>query len=520
MVESVKFSPVNFQASLLSNVKNARPAEIKQDVQAPQIEERTGAEALSNYNKVNITKPQEKENILLQYGITPSDIKPLEKDFVSNPKVLNSSGNTDYYEARNGDISTIYRTVDGGEALSSIIEVNNTNGNKIREDMFDEKGNPFGLVEYNPETGIRKKYTSFDSESHSPVSVLVFDDKGEAIKSTLLEKDGSPKMVKIKEEGSDGGCYNIYKYEHGQLHYKFTETPDGTPIETTRYAMGKPVQTFVPGQSPVINTTDFDYKTLEYLKPSDIGNLETDVSKLDGTKKFRSNNTLEEVTVQDGNVNRTYLLDETGNKIKEIKETEKDTPTRTIFYDTETNTIDYLEEILANGESKKVKNTYFVNGKPDCVSEVTTDKDGNTMRSNILLNKDGNVSGYGIENSADGYCAMYTVNKNGELIDIKEIKNDKLIDKYYHDTVEQIENIADKPGVADNFKKALDDPSWTKVYVADRNVVTVSNPNMKDGASYDIFPNGTVYTYSGWGNQSIIMNSNEETAKIFDQYKK
>ena len=133
--------------------------------------------------------------------------------------------------------------------------------------------------------------------------------------------------------------------------------------------------------------------------------------------------------------------------------------------------------------------------------------------------EDGKPRAYSVENKADNYFVDYTLNKNGELIDIREMKKEKLLDEYYHETIGHTENIADKPGAADAFKKALEDPAWKKVYIKDRNVVAVSYPNMMDGACYDIFPNGTVYTYSGWGSNYIIMNSNEETANVFNQYK-
>lgn len=533
MVDFVNFSQINFEGStnLIEQFK-AKQAETNTQ-SAPEAKPITasGAEALSTYNKITVkptgTKPATTENIEDKIIAQIAELKPaeptkLDKDFLANFKgddVKNSDGLHSYYEEKNGNISKIYNAIDG--KVSDIIEVNNETGNKIRKEAIDENGVTTAISEFNPETGHEVKYTSFNEKTQKPAFISESSDDGQFRKSVSYDENGGIKYIHLHDDGIDGGQNIHYEFENGKLANSTSEAPDGTALETHKYFNGKDVSVVKNKLYPVINNTGLDFSKLE-MKPAELGNVELDPTKVDGEKKFRSNGTLESITVKDGNIERRYNMDYTGKKLGEIAETENGKDKRNIVFDEDSGKLDYINEYGDDGKISQM--TYFNDdGKPSDV----TDCNGKLLNGKVVdtyFTPDGKVSGYDISKEGGDVETSVRFNKEGELISVKEYYTEngslKEKDNYYHETIRLVENKTESPNnekSVEHFNSTLSNPAWSKKFYPDTNTVLVKQDNVKDGVEYEIFSNGTVRSISGWGKDAIIMNSNEKLANLFKE---
>lgn len=527
-----KISAISFKSSLLENLKNSQQIDSAKNSEPPSTginnseksvqNTASGAEALANYNKAGISGSTQLSEQIKPYKLEASEQKPADKDFISKTKVT-TSDNIVYYEDTNGDITTIYRGIDDSDILSTRIEINNKTGNRIREDVYDKDGNTRSIVEYNPETGIRKKCTCFNDENYKPDFIAEYDDDGKCTVSNAFDNDGKLTRVKYLDKGVDGNSEVYYELDEPKIAYRYLIDKNGNKLETAKYVNGQERKAFKHIQPPVINTTGVDYKEISNLTPAELGDIELDISKVDGEKIYRSNNTLEEIKTKVGNLERNYTLDETGNKLKGIYETENGKLKRTITIDNEFGNVDSVYEVFEDTDDKyHSKTTLFnENGQVYNIRETIEEKPDKSESRSVTFDNDGDIAVYGITNKKDKTDIMFSVNKNGDLIDIKEWEaNDKLHNEFYHDTIAHSENIADKPDADKFFNDALNDDKWEKQYIEKDNCVTLTCPDLKDGAVYHIFENGTVACHSCWtGDSTIIKNSNEEIAKIFDEIK-
>ena len=526
-----KVSGISFQSSLLENLKNAQqidvgknsaPASTGNNENSTTVEQNSGlgVEALSNYNRANISKNSQLAEAIKPYILEPLEAKPVEKDFKNKTKVTPADDSV-YYEDVNGDITTIYHSIDGSDILSTRIEVNNKTGNKIREDVYDKDGNPMSVVVFNPETGIRKKCTCFNDVNHKPDFISEYNDDGECTVSNFYDNDGKLTDLSYLDKGADGNSKIYYEIKDAKIAYRHHEDINGNRIETVKYVNGQEKKAFKPVHPPVINTTNIDYKF--DIKPLDIGDIELDISKINGEKIYRSNSTLEEIKTKIGNLERNYIIDDTGNKITGIYETENGKFKRRITIDSEFGTVDTILEVLEDSDDKYHSKRTCFDEKGNVVNiwETLEEKPDTSEMKGINFDKYGNISSYFIENRIDKTHTAFEVNENGELIDISKWEEyDKLHNEFYHDVIDHSENIADKPDADKNFNEALNDEKWEKKYDSEDNCVTMTCPQLKDGPVYHIFDNGTVACHSCWtGDNTIIKNSNEETAKIFNEIK-
>ena len=536
MLDSVKFSQVNFKGStnLIEQFKEKQNRTEQSGAQNNVTPPQTGAEALSNYNRAAIAQApastnNKKKNVEAELLAKFSDLKPAEpikidQNFMTNfkgDKVTGSDGIVEYYEEKSGDISKIYFVFDN--KVSTAYEVNNKTGNMIREDLFDKDGKPISVIEYNPETGIAKKYTSYDLDNGKLNSVAEYDDKGDCVRSVIYDTNtGNISRIFEHDKGIDGGADIHYEFENGKLVTKKIESPlDGNTLEATRFVDGKELKTIKTKLYPVINNSDIDFSKIN-LQPSTPGNVELDVSKVNGEKKFRSNNTLESITVKDGNITRIYNMDATGNKLDNIEEKENDIMKRSIRINKETGKLDSIDEFDAQGHN--IKSTYFnKNGKPEGVYETPSGGQDGVMRR-VVYYDDGKLRGYDI---SDGKTFdlkhTFRFDKSGNLIEHMEYNEDgKSKDRYYNEMIDFVENKTEDPKNAESiewFRKLLANPNCEKTYIPQANIIRIKEKGLFDGMEYEVFSNGTVRAYSNWGNNAIIMNSNEEMIKLFNDCK-
>ena len=536
MLDSVKFSQVNFKGStnLIEQFKEKQNLTEQSGAQNNVTPPQTGAEALSNYNRAaiaqtpvsaNIKEKNVEAELLAKFSdLKPAELLKLDPNFLTNfkgDKVTGSDGIVEYYEEKNGDISKIYFVNDN--KISTAYEVNNKTGNMIREDLFDKDGKPISVIEYNPETGIAKKYTSYDLDNGKLNSVAEYDNKGDCVRSVIYDtKTGNISRIFEHDKGIDGGADVHYNFENGKLVTKKIESPlDGNTLEATRFVDGKELKTIKTKLYPVINNSDIDFSKIN-LQPSTPGNVELDVSKVNGEKKFRSNNTLESITVKDGNITRIYNMDATGNKLDNIEEKENDIMKRSIRINKETGKLDSIDEFDAQGHN--IKSTYFnKNGKPEGVYETPSGGQDGVMRR-VVYYDDGKLRGYDI---SDGKTFdlkhTFRFDKSGNLIEHMEYNEDgKTKDPYYNEMIDFVENKTEDPKNAESiewFRKLLANPNCEKTYIPQANIIHIKEKGLFDGMEYEVFSNGTVRAYSNWGNDAIIMNSNEEMIKLFNDCK-
>ena len=76
----------------------------------------------------------------------------------------------------------------------------------IREDLFDKDGKPLSVLEYNPETGMVNKYTSFDLDTGKLNSVAEYDGSGNCVRSVIYDTNtGNISRIFEHDKGIDGG---------------------------------------------------------------------------------------------------------------------------------------------------------------------------------------------------------------------------------------------------------------------------------------------------------------------------
>lgn len=526
MTGSINFSQINFQGStnLLEQFKTKQSSQNNSSAPAAKPLTASAADALANYNKASvITTPDFKPSAdkasdidNSEFYIEPAKPKSIDKDFIANfkgEKVLTSLGTTAYYEEKDGDISKIYVANSEGK-VSTALEVNNKTGKILREDAYAENENPIMVTEYNPETGMKSKYSSFNKDTGKPEVVVLYNEKGEFIKNACYGEDGKIQHALKTDKGVDGAVDISYEFENGLLKTKFVRETDGSPLETTIFADGKEIQTIKNVKVPVINNTEFDYSKVD-LKPSELGNIETDITKVNGEKKFRSNNTLEEIRVKDGNKETVYTMDLTGNRLVDITEWENDKQKRSIRFKDEDGGLECITEYGNEGPDKS---THFDKDcKPDAVSEYRNDNYQGDLRD-VFFYPDGKIKGYNFLDKDGNLKALFRMDKEGHLIEVNEFKDGKCTDEHFYKLIDKVENKTSEPDNAkkvESFKARLTDSNWSKKYNPQTNSIYMKQNGLIDGLEYEVFSNGTVMEHGCWVKPAVIMNSNQEIADFF-----
>lgn len=532
MVDFVNFSQVNFKGStnLIEQFKAKQSETNTQSAPEAKPITASGAEALSTYNKITVkptgTKPATTENIedkiIAQIAeLKPSEPTKLDNDFIANFKgddVKTSNGSHAYYEEKNGNSSKIYQVFEG--KVNDILEINNETGNKIRQEHIKDNGVTTMIIEFSPETGQETKFTGFNPETQKPDFISECSDDGQFRKSVSYDENGGIKYIHLHNDGIDGGQNIHYEFQNGKLKSSISEAPDGTTLETHKYFEGKEISTVKNKQFPVINTTGLDFKKLETV-PSELGKIELDPTKIDGEKKYRSNGTLESITVKDGNLERQYFMDYSGKKLKEINEIENGKDKKTITLNDTTPKVATILEYDNEGYPTKIT-SFDKDGNVSCISDFT----GSAIAGKNIdryLYPNGKTQNIEIIDKATVKLEKsMTFDKEGNLVSIKEGFDEKGLpkDNYYHETIKFVENKTESPNnekSVEHFNSTLSNPAWSKKFYPDTNTVLIKQDNVKDGIEYEIFSNGTVRSISGWGKDAIIMNSNEKLANLFKE---
>lgn len=508
MINSIKFSTVNFKGS--SNLLEQFKEKNKIATSPITTSASSGEQAIANYNKSMINQAKTlrfKVNTLEPIKIAPDCLEKL-----NGVKVLNSSGILNSVVVKGDKTTKKYCTPDGKKVFF-IKEFDNATGSLIRKDYIGDKLQSSMIYTYDPKTCKNTGLSVYSDDGKLTYAAEMDPDLMKIKKAASYDENGS--MTSYSELDKEKLQVKHYAIKNGKIEGSGTRDWDDKLIEKTKYYGGKPGEPIQIANFPVINTTGRDMFSMK-IQPAPFETFETDISKLNGAKKLYSDGSIETIIVSDGNKTREYDIED--NKINIIIEKIDDKITKQIRLTEDGKTVDNITEFSDNDT---LKTTYFANGKADGVEIFNTKKH---ERKGTIFYDNGNIKEIYEENvSKTGLNRIdFSFNRDGLLYRVEEYNNGKLKDAYMHRT---LENIPNNTGSPDNDKKTealksrIKDSNWEKKYDPETNTVYVKQKGLIDGTEYEIFSNGIVCELGCWQKSLIIMNSNEDMIKVFNEVK-
>lgn len=508
MINPVNLNAINFKGS--SNLLQQFKEKNNINTTTAPVNSSAGAQALANYNKPSINDAKTlrfKVNILEPIKITSDCLEKL-----NGVKVLNSSGILNEVVIK-GDYTTKKYCTPDGKKVFFIKEFDNATGNIIRKDYIGDNLQSSMIYTSDPKTGKNTGLTVYSDDGKLAYAAEMDPETMKIKKSAAYDENGT--MTTYYELNKDNMQVTHYSFKNGKITGTAIRDRDDKLIEKTRYYNGKPGEPLKITYAPVINTSGRDMFSMK-IQPSPYEIFETDISKLNGVKKLYSDGSVESVIVADGKKTKEYNIED--NKINIIVEKTGDKITRQIRLTEDGKSVDNIMEYLDNDTTKT---TYFVNGKADGVEIFnlkTHERKGTRFYDN------GNIKEiFETKNTKSGEDGItFSFNREGLLYNIEEYQNGRLKDAYMHRTRE---NIPDNTTSTDNaektakFKSRIKDNNWEKTYDPKTNTVYVKQKGLVDGTEYEIYSNGIVCELGCWQKSLIIMNSNDEMIKVFNEVK-
>lgn len=403
MINKINFSNINnikFQGN--TNLLDKFKENLSQNP-ATQVN-LNGNEALANYNKPIVKK--ENNDIAIAENINnfiindipkPIILKGDELETISGEKILNSEGKLDAIVVKGENTSKEFYIDNENKKISSIIERDNKTGFPVRLDYFGSMYNKLTSAttqEFEPETGKLLKETFFGEGKLS--SVRIFDEKNnKTVENSFGSESGKLKWVEVKNNKT-GVTTNYSLDENQNIDYVTVRDLNYNNLKDASFKDGK-----------LDKITDYEYKPLKNIygitpdsitiKPSEPVE-KPDVSKLDGEKKMRSNNTVESITINNSGNKTEYLMNIEGKSVTEIKEWDKDKQIKEVHFNEDgSSSVKEFKDGIASQIS------YYTPSKQlDSVIECDTNNDGEFKKI--------------IDYSADGsYIRQYTENNSPEF---------------------------------------------------------------------------------------------------------
>lgn len=507
MINPVNLNVINFKGS--SNLLQQFKEKNNITVSAP-ANLSTGTQALANYNKPVINDAKAfrfKVNISEPIKITPDCLETL-----NGVKVLNSSGNLNMVVIKGDKTTKKYCTPDG-KRVFFIKEFDNATGNIIRKDYIGDNLQSGLIYTYDPKTGKNTGLTVYSDGGKLTYAAEMDSETMKIKKSAAYDDNGKP--TAYYELDKQNSRVTHYAIKDGKIDCTSIRDCDDKLIEKTKYYNGKPGETLKITNAPVINTSGRDMFSMK-IQPCAYETFETDISKVNGAKKLYSDGSVESIIVTDGSKTREYNIED--NKVNLIIEKTGDKITRQIRLTDDGKSVDNIMEYL---DSDTTKTTYFINGKADGVEIFnlkTHERKGTRFYDN------GNIKEiFEAKNLKSGEDSItFSFNREGLLYDIEEYQNGRLKDAYMHRTRENIPDNTTSPDNAEKtakFKSRIKDNNWEKTYNPQTNTVFIKQKGLVDGTEYEIYSNGIVSEFGCWQKSLIIMNSNEEMIKVFNEVK-
>ena len=315
-------------------------------------EQTNGSEALSNYNKVIVNKKDfnsEAKNLIISDIPKPITLKGDEIETLEGEKILNNDGTLGIIIQKNEKTSKEYYVDNENHRIDQIIERDNKTGNPLRTDSFGISYNKLQSAtvrEFSPDTNTLIKETYFSDGK--VFNVKSFDNDKEISNDFTRNEKLSYISVTDNKTGDiieysiddNGNVEEITTKDALYNNSKSTKIKDNK-IEETREYKSEPIEN-IYGITP----DNIDLKPSEFIEKPDI-------TQLEGEKKFRSDNSLESITVKDGDKKIQYHTDLKGN-LEGIEYYDKDKLTKSVEYNItgNSNITEYLDD-------KHAKTTYF-----------------------------------------------------------------------------------------------------------------------------------------------------------------
>ncbi len=311
-----------------------------------------GSEALSNYNKVIVNKKDfnsDAKKLIISNIPEPITLKGDEIETLDGEKILNNDGTLGIIITKNDKTSKEYYVDNKNHRIDQIIERDNKTGNPIRTDSFGilyNKLQSATVREFSPDTKNLVKETYFSDGKL--FNVKTFNNDKEI--SNEFIRDGKLNYITVSDNKTgdvteytiddNGNVEEITIKNALNINSKSIKIKDNK-IEETREYKSEPIEN-IYGITP----DNIDLKPSEFIEKPDI-------TQLEGEKKFRSDNSLESLTVKDGDKKIQYHMDLQGN-IEEIKYFDNDKLTKSVEYNItgSSNIMEYLDD-------KTSKITYF-----------------------------------------------------------------------------------------------------------------------------------------------------------------
>lgn len=380
-----------------------------------------GSEALANYNKpmvkeeFNLPKPDENiEKFIIKETIEPIKLTGNETETLQGDKIYDKDGKLEAIIIKGEKTSKEYEIDKENNKVSAIAERDNTTGNIVRADYFGTEYNKntssFTKI-FDPDTNKMIKEAYFDEGNLRSINII--DNKENRSIENSFENDGSLYSIKVTDLNT--GISNRYSLDN-RKQIKFIEICDENynTLRNYSYQNGKVEEITEHKYKPLKNIYGITPDNIS-LKPADFIE-KPKVESLNGEKKYRSNGTLESVTVQNGDLKTEYLIGYDGKNVYRINEFEKDQKIKSYDFG-ETGSLnikeyknDKIHKITFYKENKKLESIFELNEKSDITKTLDYSADGSYIRR------------YSEENNPEYGSINLKFNKNKELIGV-DIQN-------------------------------------------------------------------------------------------------
>ena len=391
MIGKVSFNSINtasFQGN--SNILD----KFKENLNLPEAvpANLNGNEALGNYNIAAVNKKdfnEEAKKLVIADIPEPIRLSGNEIESLNSEKIYNSDGKLGIIVVKGDKTSKEYYVDDDTHRIEQVIERDNESGMPVRTDSFGflyNKDVSATVGEFYPGTNKLAKETYFTEGSLS--GVKRFDD--DKIVSNEFDKSGKLDYITVTDRKT--GMITEYNLnDKGNVEEFSTRDELFTRTKSTEIVDNKIGETREFKSEPIENIYGITPDNID-LKPSEFIE-KPDISKLEGEKKFRSDNSLESIIVKDGDKKTEYFTDIKGN-IEEIKFYSNEKLSKSIGY-----RIDGGSIVTDFSDDKTSKTTYFNKDRQVNLIILRDDEEGNIIKSADFTSDGRYLTSYEEENN-------------------------------------------------------------------------------------------------------------------------
>lgn len=378
----------------------------------------SGNEALAAYNAPMVKEaPKPLDSSVDEFVIkdipSPATLKGDEIETLSGDRILNSEGKLQAIRVKGEDTSKEYYFYKGKPA--SIITRDNNTGLPLRKDSFFNNNQNSYVIEFDKNGSPHRKFSFLDGKISD--AKLIQDNK--IISNDYFFLKDQLMQVSVQDTNS-GEMKRYYLDENGKVEEIAEFTDENLPpFKRTSFKDGKAQKAILLENKSLKNPYNITPDNIS-LKPSNKVE-KPDVSKLDGEKKFRSDNSLESITVKDGDKKVVYEIDLSGKNVEEINTFNGEKLLQSVSFDEDGSVFvrDFEQE-------KQTKTTsYRANGSLEYICEFN---DKNEVSKTVDYSFDGKQVLKFTDNSNSDYGDLrMTFDKDKNLIELHNMNTSEKI---------------------------------------------------------------------------------------------